>query len=133
MQNILNVANMTEILINAVKKYWDSDLIAPWSFTIQQLYRRERVPSTHWGKGWLDAKDCRNPMAKTNGPWPGRGPDSCSPGSLNCVLLCCIQTTFTHTHTHTHVHNVYIAPSLTAQENNHFSLVVISFKHVFLD
>ena len=119
-QNILNVANMTEILINAVKKQWDSDIIAPCSFTLQQLYLRERVPSTHWGEGWLDAKASLNSMARINGPWPGRETDSCSPASLNCVLFGCIQTTFTHTHTHTHT-GKYIAPSLTVQENNHFN------------
>jgi len=95
---------MTEILINAMKKHWEGDLIAPCGFTLRQLYLRERVPSTHREKGWLDAKASLNSMARINGPWPGRGTESCSPASLNCVLLGCIQTTHTHKHTNTHTH-----------------------------
>ena len=90
---------MTEILIKAMKKYWDSVFIALCSFTLRQLYLRERVSCTHKGEVWLDAKASLNPTAKINSTCPGRGPDSCSPASWKRVLLCCI-------HTHTHVHKV---------------------------
>ena len=80
---------MTEILIKAMKKYWDSVFIALCSFTLRQLYLRERVSCTHKGEVWLDAKASLNPTAKINGACPA---------SWKRVLLCCI-----HTHTHTHI------------------------------